>query len=346
MMGLRPRRSSAKLGFLVVAFTTACADSTGRELTAPSSAPMSELEGPSLLAAPNSWTTKRPMLLPARADMKAARLNGKIYVVGGQTFDSDQYLRNLDVYDVASNTWSTRRPLPGGRSLMCGFSVIGGKLYTVGGLRTTVDGVRLSRSLYVYDPETDTWDKKANIPVDAIEGTQGVIAGKLYVHVGTISMGADSVFFRYDPATDTWTKRASPPSQHMTGQAEIINGKYYLVGGEGGPDLLPTKLLHVYDPTTDTWTTRAPMSERLGRMRFASGVVNGKLYIAGGRDGGPNTLASTEVYDPATNTWAPRASMLSTLTGMASAVAGGKLFVIGGNDDSPGFTRKVQAFTP
>jgi N-acetylneuraminic acid mutarotase len=333
------------VGFLGMAFVAACTDNDNRDPTAPTS-PEVVPEGTEVSAAvaANSWSTKRSMLLPARAHMKAAMLNGIIYVVGGDDISGEEILRNFDAYSVASNTWTTRRPLPGGRSFMCGLSVIGGKLYTTGGFRTTTGGKIPTRSLYVYTPGTNTWDKKANIPVDALRGTQGVIAGKLYVHIGTISLGADSVFFRYDPATNTWIKRRSPPNQHLQGQAEVINGKYYLVGGVGGPDLEPTTRLDVYDPATNTWTQKASMAT--GRLNFASGVINGKLYVSGGFDsGGAETFASTEVYDPATNTWSSKAPMPTPQQSMASAVGGSRLFVMGGSDGF-GLTRRVQAFFP
>ncbi len=341
-MRINPPWSLAALGVLVV-FTTACSDTTGRDPTAPSSQEgITEPTGLSVVPAPNSWTLKRSMLFPARADMKAATLNGIIYVVGGWV-GGDTFLRNVDAYNIATNTWSPRRTLPAPRANVNGVSVIGGKLYVSGGVGPIGDfpsGV--SRSLYVYDPKANTWHRRADLPVRGSSGAQGVIGGKLYVLVGSISLGA-RVFFRYDPETDTWIDRAPPPNQHLGGQGEVINGKFYLIGGEGNDDLFPTTLLHVYSPATNTWTTKAPMSRR--RKDFASGVINGKLYVAGGQDDTGATLASTEVYDPATNTWAGAASMPTIQSDMASAVGGDRLFVIGGFGPG-GFTRIVQAFHP
>jgi N-acetylneuraminic acid mutarotase len=324
--------------------TTACGDSHRRDLTGPD--PQTETVGPqslSPLAAANTWVNKRSMLDPARFRVKAAGFNGIIYVVGGDAgVEPNRALRNLDAYNVATNTWSRRRQLPSGRSDVNGASVIGGKIYVTGGLRPLNGGYALSRTLFVYNPASDTWAKKANMPVDATRGAQGVIDGRLYVHVGSATPG-DRVFFRYNPATDTWADRAAPPTQHIRGGAGVINGKFYLVGGEGGPDLLPTRTLSVYNPATNTWTTKAPMSQR--RQQFATGVINGKLYVAGGSSDAGEALTATEVYDPATDRWTMKAPMLAEQAGMAGAVASGKLFVMGGFNNSS-TTRKVQAFTP
>src|SRR5262245_30692470 len=104
MKHFKPCRSSATLGLLVVAFLAACSDGDGRDPKAPSdqagiSEPAAEINA---AVAANTWTTKRSMLLPARAFMKAATLNGIIYVVGGE--GGGQILRNFDAYNVASNT--------------------------------------------------------------------------------------------------------------------------------------------------------------------------------------------------------------------------------------------------
>ena len=77
-----------------------------------------------------------------------------------------------------------------------------------------------------------------------------------------------------------------------------------------------------------TWETKAPMPTV--RWGAASGVINGKLYVAGGWNG-TNSLATLEVYDPATNTWATKASMSTARDGAAGGVINGKLYVVGGD---------------
>jgi len=76
------------------------------------------------------------------------------------------------------------------------------------------------------------------------------------------------------------------------------------------------------------WETKAPMSGV--RWSAAGGVINGKLYVAGGGNG-VNALATLEVYDPATNTWTTKAPMHTIRYGMGAAVINGKLFVVGGD---------------
>jgi len=56
---------------------------------------------------------------------------------------------------------------------------------------------------------------------------------------------------------------------------------------------------------TNTWTdltASAPFPHPAGG--FAYGVINNKLYIAGGRDAANMIINLTWIYDPATNAYA------------------------------------------
>jgi hypothetical protein len=76
---------------------------------------------------------------------------------------------------------------------------------------------------------------------------------------------------------------------------------------------------------------------------LAVGVVNGRLYAAGGADAyGP--VATFESYDPASNTWSTKASMLTARDGVAADVLGGTLYVIGGDDRNLRVLPTVEAY--
>ena len=75
-----------------------------------------------------------------------------------------------------------------------------------------------------------------------------------------------------------------------------------------------------YDPAKNAWEAVAPMSA--ARYGPAAAVVDGKLYVMGGQDGGIRLLSSVEQYDPAKNEWVAMASMaLNTKTNSLCAVS-------------------------
>jgi N-acetylneuraminic acid mutarotase len=288
-------------------------------------------EGVSLLAAANTWTTKRS-LSPARSAMAAAKINGIIYLVGGHRGDGTALAR-VDGYTIATNTWSQVRSLPAARVEPNGATMINGKLYVSGGRNSNGN---LTRTLFVYDPGSNSWTRKADMPRGGgCGGAQGVISGKLYVYTGCYS--STGVFFRYSPTTDTWATLPAPPTDHKTGAGGVINGKFYLAGGFtalgctiGGVPAQCDDLddaLDVYDPATDSWTTKASMLTK--RSGMAAAVMDGKLFVVGGSE--EFTVAKLEVYDPGTNAWTMKAPLPTAESDGAATMAGSRIFFISGS---------------
>ena len=86
------------------------------------------------------------------------------------------------------------------------------------------------------------------------------------------------------------------------------NGKIYLVGGYSTGNISPAHdQTWEFDPAAGTYTNRATHPHGFGGA--ASGILNGHLYSAGGRDANNTTLNLTYDYDIAANTWTQRANM-------------------------------------
>ena len=85
-----------------------------------------------------------------------------------------------------------------------------------------------------------------------------------------------------------------------------------------------------YDPATSSWRelTRIPTA----RSTAAAGVIDGKLYVVGGKDdeAGTGAMNSLEIYDPVTDTWSVGDNMPTRRWGPSAGVIDGKLYVIGG----------------
>lgn len=93
------------------------------------------------------------------------------------------------------------------------------------------------------------------------------------------------------------------------------------------------------------WRARAPMHDP--RWDAAVGVVNGKLYMAGGIDAGYDLDGSLEAYDPATNGWTQLAPMGTPRYGAGAAVVNGLLYVVGGvGDGANSGSRTLEVYDP
>jgi N-acetylneuraminic acid mutarotase len=314
---------------------------------------------PSLPAASNSWMMRRS-LSPDRQVMAAGTINGIIYVAGGRHIEPItnrvRVLARVDAYNVATNTWSQVASMPGPREEPNGASVINGKLYVTGGRSNVVTPEQFfkpTKTLFVYNPATNSWMRKADMPQAGCGGVQGVISGKLYVYMPSVrwcnpagSGGDMARFYQYNPSTNTWMSRATPPAEALWSEAQIgaggaINGKFYLVGHNSG--------LHVYDPTSNTWQTRASMSASRSGMKAT--MLNGKLFLVGGHELRSDfPLPTLEVYNPMTNTWALKAPLPVGVSAGAAVTAEGRIYYVAGrvHEDGGGeqFDSRVYAYAP
>ena len=188
------------------------------------------------------------------------------------------------------------------------------------------------------------WETKAPMPTARTYAATGAIDGKFYVATGQLTTALEV----YDPALNTWTSKAPVPTNRSQAATGTIDGKLYVVGGaiNSDPRIGWTNVLEMYDPATDTWTTKMPMTT--ARLAMASGVIGGRLYVAGGMQScgaciGINTL---EVYDPATNTWTTKASMPTARAQMGGAVINGKLYVVGGSTGNTTPLGTLEVYDP
>ena len=242
----------------------------------------------------------------------ACEIDGKIYVMGGGGNGSrdeppSPSATTLKVYTLASDSWTLKANMPTIRTELSAVAV-NGKIYVIGGVarssgwywdlaEATAD--ELVSAVEVYDPETDTWTKKTDMPTARCGMGTVVVAGKIYTIGGLADNGKImNVVEVYDPGTDTWTQKADMPTARWNLGAVEANGKVYAVCG----NLLPPwedgtlTLVEVYDPNTDSWTKGVDMN--FPRQAASIGQVNGEIYAIGGFSDGNITASSiVESYD-------------------------------------------------
>src|SRR5437870_5759628 len=244
--------------------------------------------------------------------------------------------------------WSKAAPFPEPEEELYG-SVINGKMYVVGGFGYNVPGAAPGGGprtppafIYEYDPGPDKWTKKKTIPVPVHHQAQAAYNGKIYIFGGCVRAisgeGGSTNTWEYDPVADSYKALAPLPVKRCSEIAETVNGKIYVIGGleplENGQGTRVTGRNQMYDPATNTWTERSPMPT--ARNHAFSGVVNGKIYVIGGRIGAGNIPATTNIhavdeYDPATNLWGVvKERMPTPRSGGGAATYNGKIYVSGG----------------
>ena len=229
---------------------------------------------------------------------------------------------------------------------------------------------------YEYDPATDRWTKKTSMPRPAHHAALAAANGKIYVIGGFVPPKDTAIpvggawepidnAWEYDPAADSWKSLPPLPGKRGSAVAAEVGGKIYVIGGattmEGSKDPFftffgPSRVLstnEVYDPATNKWESRKPMS--VPRNHAFGGVVNGKIYVIGGRTGHGFILSATntdvvEEYNPINDSWSvPKERMPTARSGGASGSDGRRIYVAGGEvttKDLVGAFKSVEAYDP
>lgn len=223
------------------------------------------------------------------------------------------------------------------------------KIYSMGGTYTQYGSVAgIDNSAYVYDPKADAWSPIADAPVAREAAASAFINDKYYVVNGWASgAAADPVAEMdiYDPSTGQWSTGAPNPVPAGGGSAyAVLNGSLYIVGGcNNGACNTPTDAVQVYHPVSDSWTSAANYPQSI---KFAScGAIDGKLYCAGGIQGG-GAIGNSYVYDPSSNSWSPIASMFLPLGESFYTAANGMLLVSGGVEGGGSIVNESEAYDP
>jgi Uncharacterized protein conserved in bacteria len=181
----------------------------------------------------DNWTTGAPM--PQGSDGQASIVNGKIYVISGNSYPS---LQITQAYDPTANQWSTKTPMPDRDGHCAASAVIGNKIYVIGGYTITPD----QNVVQVYDTATDSWTAVTPPPVYMAGYYAGAVTITIPSSTPKIEIfgltGSASPYSNgstanqiYDPTTDTWKTLTSMPTSRQGFGIALLNNEIYTIGG-------------------------------------------------------------------------------------------------------------------
>lgn len=224
-----------------------------------------------------------------------ATVNGRIYLIGGQTAaDGDPYVNTIYELDPVKGQWVEKAKMPTARSAGVAL-VYENKIYVAGGRPPR------GNDFAVYDPAADHWQVLPNLPSQRNHMTGAVINGKLHIVGGRLGPGLSpektTVHEVFDPKTETWTTAAPMLSGRSGMNGVIARGCFHVWGGEDVTGMTPNH--EYYDPRTDQWV-------RLRNMPIPIHGINGSAYkdgliwvVGGGTDiGGFHASHHNQVFKP------------------------------------------------
>ena len=194
-----------------------------------------------------------------------------------------------------------------GRHEAC-FVMVGSKAYLLGG--------RESQDVDIFDPETFTWSKGQTAPELLHHMQCAEVDGKIYLPAAWTKYYPNEdtvdVMYIYDTVSDNWYFEEAMPEHRRRGAAAIVvdGTKIWVshgnIGGhEQNEDFAQSYgWIDYYDTATQTWV----MGDDAGfpdapnpRNHTGGGLVNGRICVAGGRDGGIKdwpAVSPTDCFDP------------------------------------------------
>lgn len=241
--------------------------------------------------ATRAWSQKASFPGYARTGAASFVINNQGFVCTGVGDDYSTPTNENWQYNPAANTWTRKSPLPGvARSYAVGIG-LGGKGYIGTGAPTSggIDGGLWD--WWQYDPGTDRWTQKTNLPISI--GRWGAVSfadqagGKAYVATG-IRWPHDiglSDCYEYDPVADAWTTMPDLPIGRCYAVGMSIPQGGIVGTGYNGYNYND---FYEFNFTTKTWGKMLSMSgQRFNAQGFAIGntiYVGGGLYGLGDND--------------------------------------------------------------
>ncbi|CAI0439223.1 unnamed protein product [Linum tenue] len=157
---------------------------------------------------------------------------------------------------------------------------------------------------YALDPLNKIWQRLPPIPSAAYgdEAKKGYVGLRVWNMVGSGMKVADVV--------RSWLGRKGAPERMPFCGCAVgaVDGCLYVLGGFSKGSAM--KCVWKYDPILNAWTEVSPMTT--DRAYCKTSVLNNKLYVIGGVNGGRDglmPLQSAEVFDPETGSWTRLPSM-------------------------------------
>jgi len=284
-----------------------------------------------------SWVKVAPSNTPKWIGF-SIMYNNKMYVFSGFDNSAMHTTPKVEVYNPAVNTWTYLSDMPFPVT-HAGIAVDSQKVYVAGGFLGGLAGDPNTDKLQIFNIATNTWSAGPNLPAKMGGNALVRVGRKLHALGGLLDdrQTGNTAHYVLDLGNMAagWTNAAPAPLPRCHFASACVAGKIYTFGGQLGHDgpYQDVNYVHVYDPSTDAWTRLNDMPYVRSHSEPATFVMEGKVYLVGGRSGADNNiLGNVTSYDPAAGTWTEDIPLQGnvTLFGPAAEAIGNELFVSNG----------------
>jgi N-acetylneuraminic acid mutarotase len=231
--------------------------------------------------------------------------------------------------------------------------VVDGDIYVFGGFYDP--DLHASKRVDVYDPESDTWTRRADMPI-AVTHLIPALDGRMVWFAGGFEgknpgPTTDRVF-KYDVDADAWTP--GPPLPEARGAGALVRldrSLHYFGGFASDRDSTPGEHWALDLDSPGSWRALAPLPDPRGHLGAI--VHEGRIYAIGGQhrhDTKPVDVDSLHAYDPDQDRWTELARLPTPRSHFEAGtfVWNGRIVIAGGRDNTSGdpAMSHVSAYDP
>ncbi|HSB67815.1 MAG TPA: choice-of-anchor tandem repeat GloVer-containing protein, partial [Candidatus Methylomirabilis sp.] len=285
--------------------------------------------------AANSWSSVGAMGA-ARSRLTATMAPGDRAILAGG-LGAGGSVPSADIFDCGTEQWTAAPTMTDARSNHASVMLQDGRVLVTGGYL----GTNALSTAELFGPPVVT-----SMSVSPL--SPAAIVGETVQFTGRASYG-DFSMRTLDPGRLEWTPAPWMPTPRGSPMAAAIGGDLFVAGGHDGAGASPR--LDAYDASTRRWVGRSPMPAAdgaTGRYGGAIGVIDNRLYVAGGWQTQSTPYSPTRtlmIYDSATNVWSVGPSMPTLSACSTGGSIGGKFYVVTGCDEY-GYTSGLHVYDP
>lgn len=247
---------------------------------------------------------------------------------------------------LAAESWTAKAAMPWAtQEIYC--AALDGLITVAGGLvRSATGGLHINDRTAVYDVAADAWTEGPRLPQPRHHPMLAAAAGRVWAFGGYDRRDGGEWTAMTDVwATDrgVWAQVGQMPERLCETVGVSLGDRVHLVTGRSPKGAangqwtdqgdVATHL--VFDAAANRWDRARPAP--MARNSAAGAVLDGKLFVAGGRTVEGGGTGRLDRYDPAEDRWDTLAPIPASPAtgkqvggGLAMAEAGGKLVAFGG----------------